>query len=133
MITSLGSLLWLKEFLERINLVLILRILFILIIITGIIGNVINIMVFSKKKMRKLATFRFLLYLSIIDLIILVMCGVETFFSVAFNIDLRVFHMLFCRCNTFLAYFLLQTRNVLSMAITILSIYVIFIFKFILK
>ena len=112
---------WLDETLERIHLSAILKIIFALIICIGIVGNTINLMVFGNVKMRRTPVFRFLFYMSTIDLAILVMCGAETFFSMVFNIDLRVFHVFFCKFNSFLTYFLLQARNLLSMGITILS------------
>ncbi len=119
MLTSKYS--WLDEILERIHLSIILKILFGLVICIGIVGNTINLLVFGSVKMRKTPVFRFLFYMSTIDLAILIMCGVETFFSMVFNIDLRVFRVFFCKFNTFLTYFLLQSRNLFSMAITILS------------
>jgi hypothetical protein len=42
--------------------------LLILLICIGLIGNVSNLIVFSKKSMRKTSTFKFLLYLSALDL-----------------------------------------------------------------
>ena len=104
MLTSKYS--WLDEILERIRLSIILKILFGLVICIGIVGNTINLLVFGSVKMRKTPVFRFLFYMSTIDLAILIMCGVETFFSMVFNIDLRVFHVFFCKFNTFLTYFL---------------------------
>ncbi len=112
---------WLDHFMERIHLPTILRTLFALIVCVGIVGNLINLIVFGNAKMRKSSVFRFLFYMSTIDLAILSMCGAETFFSMVFNIDLRVYKVFFCKFNTFLAYFLLQARNLFSMSITILS------------
>ena len=42
-----------------------------ILIAIGIIGNSLNIIVFSQKNMRKNCTFRFLLYLSIFDMLVL--------------------------------------------------------------
>jgi hypothetical protein len=112
---------WLDHFMERIHLPTILRALFALIVCVGIVGNLINLIVFGNAKMRKSSVFRFLFYMSTIDLAILSMCGAETFSSMVFNIDLRVYKVFFCKFNTFLAYFLLQARNLFSMSITVLS------------
>ncbi len=50
----------------------------ILIIITiGTIGNVINIIVFSNISMRKVSTFRYLFYLAIFDLLLILVCATD--------------------------------------------------------
>ena len=43
----------------------------ILLAFIGVLGNILNLVVFGKKSMRKLSTFRFLLYLSASDLLVL--------------------------------------------------------------
>ena len=96
-----------------------LQTLFFAVILVGIVGNMLNILVFSRRSMRKSLSFRILLYLSVIDLTILSLCAVETFSNIAFNFDMRVFSVFFCKFDTFLAYFLTQARNIVSMGITI--------------
>ena len=95
------------------------RIVFVIIIFLGIVGNVLNIIVFAQKNMRKSFTFKLLLCLSLIDLVILIMCALETVTEFIFEVDIRLLSGFFCKLDTFLAYFLLQSRNVFSMSITI--------------
>ena len=100
---------------------MVLKLLFTFIIIIGIVGNMICIIIYGKKKIKKSLTIRFLLYLSITDLVILVLCAIESSVQYLFSFDLRALSLFTCRFDTFLTYFLTQTRNFLSMAITIES------------
>ena len=49
------------------------------IIVLGVCANIVNITVFSRKSMRKTSTFRFLFYLSIVDLLVLLISAPEAF------------------------------------------------------
>lgn len=49
------------------------------IIVLGVCANIVNIIVFSRKSMRKTSTFRFLFYLSIVDLLVLLISALEAF------------------------------------------------------
>ena len=60
------------------------------IICAGILGNLINVTVFAKKKLWKYFTFRLIFYLSFVDLVILIMCGIESIVKMKLDIDLRV-------------------------------------------
>ena len=95
--------------------------LFALLIVMGLIGNFVNVLIYSKANIRKSLTFKLLLGLSITDFIILLLCGVESGIENKFDVDLRTYSIIACKLDTFLAYFLTQTRNLLSMAITIES------------
>ena len=104
---------------ENLNLNFTLNILFGLTIFVGIIGNTVNIIVFSRRSMQKTLSFRLLLYLSIIDLIIMMLNGIETFVEFSLNFEMRTFSNFFCKFDTFLVYFLSQARNVFCMGITL--------------
>ncbi len=95
--------------------------LFASVIVLGLIGNFVNVLIYSKANIRKSLTFQLLLGLSITDFIILLLCGVESGIENRFDVDLRTYSIVACKLDTFLAYFLTQTRNFLSMAITIES------------
>ena len=95
--------------------------LFALLIVMGLIGNFVNVLIYSKANIRKSLTFKLLLGLSITDFIILLLCGVESGIENKFDVDLRTYSIIACKLDTFLAYFLTQTRNLLSMALTIES------------
>jgi len=99
----------------------ILKSLFAFILAIGIVGNTLNIIIYSKSKLRKSLTFRFFLCLSITDFVILLLCAIETSIEYNFNFDLRSSFLISCKFGTFFAYALTQTRNLLSMAITIQS------------
>lgn len=45
--------------------------------------------------------------------------GVELFLKYSFGIEMRELSVVFCKLNTFLSYFLMQTRNIFSMSITL--------------
>lgn len=89
------------------------------IITIGIIGNILNLIVFSKKPIRQLSTFRFLMYLSITDMLVLIVCATNTVTSMRFNFDLRLISPASCRMHKFLTYFLRQLSSNILMVISI--------------
>jgi hypothetical protein len=95
--------------------------LFAILIGVGLIGNFVNMLIYCNAKMRKSLTFQLLIGLSITDFIILLLCGVESGIENKFDVDLRAHSIIACKLDTFLTYFLTQTRNLLSMAITVES------------
>ena len=107
------------KLLKKTNLNYLFEMSFFIIILIGIMGNATNILVLSRKTMRKSLSFQLFLYLSIIDLAFLTQTGVELFLKYLFEIEVRESSMVFCKLNTFLSYFLMQTRNVFSMCITL--------------
>ena len=98
---------------------MVLKSLFASILVIGVVGNALNILIYSKTKLRKSLTFRFFLCLSITDFVILLLCAIETSIEYKFGFDLRSSFLISCKFGTFLAYALTQTRNLLSMGITI--------------
>jgi hypothetical protein len=91
----------------------------IIIIFLGILANTINVVVFGQNKMRKMSTFKFLLYLSIIDLFVLIFCTTDALLTVGFGVQIRLYSSLTCRIHTFTTYFLTQLS---SLILTIVSI-----------
>ena len=53
-----------------------------IIISIGLFGNLLNIIVFSTKPMRINSTFRYFFYLSIIDLLVLLVCATDSLFTI---------------------------------------------------
>ena len=102
----------LNELLNRFDLMGLLKILFVVVLSVGILGNLMNLIIFGQRRMRKSIVNRFLFHLSFVDLVILLICSTEAFLSMAFEMDLRASSLVLCKCNTFLAYFLLQLRFV---------------------
>jgi predicted membrane channel-forming protein YqfA (hemolysin III family) len=58
-----------------------------MIIVVGVIGNTINVVVFSRKTMRSTSTFRFLLYLSLFDMMVLLVCSTEALIEFGFDFE----------------------------------------------
>ena len=97
------------------------QILFASVLVIGLVGNFLNVLIYSKMRTSKSLTFQLLLGLSITDFIILFLCAFESSIQRQFEIDMRTYSLAACKIDTFLVYFLTQTRNFLSMAITIES------------
>ena len=89
------------------------------IIIIGVLGNMLNIIIFSKRNMIKMSTFKFLFYLSIIDLFVLLVCTTDAFLTFGFNIEIRLYSNFFCRWHSFLTYFLTHMSSVVLMVVSI--------------
>jgi hypothetical protein len=102
--------------------------LFSLIVGLGIVGNLINGIVFARRKLWKNFTFKLIFYLSMLDLIILIACALESFAEFQFKIDIRILSTVFCKVDTFLAHFLLHARTILLLAILINSNLYIYIY-----
>jgi hypothetical protein len=89
------------------------------IIIVGVVSNSINVVVFSRKSMREASTFRFLLYLSICDILVLIACSTDALVRFGFDFELRTVSNFTCRLHTFLTYFLTHASSTILMAISI--------------
>ena len=100
-------------------------ILFVIICI-GIFGNLLNLCVFGQKSMRKMSTFRFLLYLSIVDLLVLLVCTSDSLLTYGLNIEIRLYSPLLCRLHTFLTYYLTHMSSIILMAVSIERTLVVF-------
>jgi len=74
--------------------------LFPLILIIGLIGNSLNILIFSKKTVRSNSTFRFLLYLSIFDLLVLLVCTPDVFLRFGYQIHIRQISIYTCHLKS---------------------------------
>jgi hypothetical protein len=88
-------------------------------IIIGICGNLINIAVFSRQSMRSTSTFRFLLYLSVCDLLVLLVCASDAYAQFQYRFEIRSLSELTCRIHTFLTYFLPQCSSNILTAVSI--------------
>jgi len=86
----------------------------------GIIGNLINICIFAKQKMRSYSsTFRFLMYLSISDLFVLLFGATEFLVKSDFSLDVRDSSLFSCNIHKFLIYTFTHVSSCISMAVTI--------------
>jgi hypothetical protein len=84
---------------------------FILIIVFGIIGNIINIKIFSNKYMHRTSSFKYLLFLSLIDLIFLSTTCANSLLTIAYSIDIRLLSSFLCKFGTFLSNWSIQIAS----------------------
>ena len=89
------------------------------IIVIGIIGNLCNIIIFGKKTMRSTSTFRFLLYLSITDSIVLLVGATEMLIKNHFALELRDFSLFSCNFQKFLTYSFTYMSSCISIAVNV--------------
>ena len=87
--------------------------------ISGILGNISNIIVFGKRKMRASSTFRFLLYLSITDLLVLLIVVTEMLFENNFMSEPTGFSLFSCNLQKFFKYTASYTSSCISIAVNV--------------
>ena len=90
-----------------------------IIISVGIFGNMLNLLIFSRKNMRQVSTFRFLLYISVSDLLVLLIGATQFLINAVFHFDMRSTSPVVCKLHTFLTYFFTHTSSVLLMVLSI--------------
>ena len=97
-----------------------LSVIFVFEIAAGIVGNLICIVVFIQKSMQKTLTFKLLLSLSIFDMLILFMCAFKNVIDyMPLSSKLIDRSVVACKLDTFLSFFLMQSRNTMFMSITL--------------
>ena len=95
------------------------------IILIGLFGNLMNIIVFSVKTMRKNSTFKYLFYLSIIDVLVLLICSTDSLLTHAHFIMIRLKSNLVCKIDTFLTYFFTHMSSIILMVVNLNRVLVI--------
>ena len=90
-----------------------------LFILFGVIGNVINIVVFAQRRMRQTSTFRYLLYLSISDLFVVLFSATEVLIKSNLSHEIREFSIFPCNVQKFLTYSTNYVSSCLSIAVSI--------------
>ena len=88
-------------------------------IIVGLVGNTVNLIVFSQPAMRSGSTFRFLLYSSLCDILVLIACSTDALVRFGFEYEFRLMSPFVCRLHTFLTYFLTQSSSTILMAVSV--------------
>jgi hypothetical protein len=86
----------------------------IFILLTGTLGNMFNIIIFSR--LRQSTTFRFLLYLSISDMLVLTMGGVEIIAKINYAHETSIFS---CNTQKFLTYTTTYISTFISIAMNV--------------
>jgi hypothetical protein len=89
------------------------------ILVIGVLGNICNIIVFSKKTMRSTSTFRFLLYLSIVDMLVLLVGATDMLIRNDNALELREFSIFACNLHKFLTYTLTYVSSFVSVAVNV--------------
>ena len=97
-----------------------------IIICIGLFGNALNIVVFSQRSMRMMSTFQFLLYLSLIDLLVLLICSSDALLTYGLNYEIRLYSNLVCKIHTFFTYFLTHMSSILLMVVSIERVLVVY-------
>jgi hypothetical protein len=88
-------------------------------LLIGSIGNSLSFIVFTQKQLRTHSTFRYLAYLSVVDLIVLYLGLGNLILRDYFSFDLREQSLFLCKFHTFLTY---VTTHLSSWILTIVSI-----------
>jgi len=91
----------------------------IVILTFGIVGNAINTLIFAKKSMRSSPTLRFLLYLSMADLIVLIMGMSEILLKSDFSFGLRDSSLFVCNIQKFISYSSTYISSLLSVSLNV--------------
>ena len=89
------------------------------ILFIGIIGNICNIIVFGKRTMRSTSTFRFLFYLSIVDVLVLLFGALDMLIRNDSSLELRDFSLISCNLHKFLTYTVTYVSSFISVAVNI--------------
>ena len=92
---------------------------FAIIILLGTLGNILNLCVCFRRNMRKYITFRFLIYMSVNDILMLCVCATESLLQFCFNIEIRITSVFMCKFHTFISHFLKQFRNFIAVSISV--------------
>lgn len=85
----------------------------------GSIGNSLSFIVFTQKQLRTHSTFRYLAYLSIVDLLVIYLGLGNLILRDYFHFDVRQHNLFLCKWHTFLTY---VTTHLSSWILTIVSI-----------
>jgi hypothetical protein len=105
-------------------------ILFTFILILGVFGNIINIVVLREKSLANTNTFKFLFYLSIVDLLILLICASDSLATHILEFEIRIYSTITCKIHVFLTYYLTHLSSIILMVVSIERLYTIHNKKF---
>ncbi len=89
------------------------------IIFIGIIGNLLNLVVFRKKSMFEISTFKLLFALSLNNLLVLGIGGSDVIMASVLSFEIRNYSIGFCKFHTYLTYVITHAS---SMILTVVNI-----------
>ena len=91
-----------------------------ILLLLGITGNLMSIYIFSTNpSMRKQITFRYLIYLSILDLLVLIFGYGHAAILVFTNVDIRLVNNVTCKVHSFLVYLFSQASSLVLVCMSI--------------
>ena len=90
-----------------------------IIICIGIIGNSFNLIIFGKKSMRKVATFKYLFVLSINNLLVLCVGASDVLVTNIFQFEIRSYSNHFCKLHTYFTYVVTHSASIILVAVNI--------------
>ena len=91
-----------------------------LILLTSVLSNIFNLIIFLNKNIRKVcSSYRYLCWLSLIDLCTLLVSGIDVLLKFGFYKEVRLYSLIICRLHTFLSNFLFQAGSCLLIIINI--------------
>ena len=96
------------------------RILSPILLVLGITGNLMSIYIFSTNpSMRSKVPFRYLIYLSILDLLVLVFGYGHTAILVYTNVDIRLVNNAMCKAHSFFVYLFSQSSSLVLVCMSV--------------
>ena len=91
-----------------------------ILLVLGITGNLLSIYIFStNQSMRKQITFRYLIYLSILDLLVLIFGYGHTAILVYTNVDIRLVNNVLCKAHSFLVYLFSHSSSLVLVCMSV--------------
>jgi hypothetical protein len=90
-----------------------------MLLILGIFGNVISMIIFSRNSMIKYTTFRYLFWLSIVDICVLLTGTGDHLLQVYFKLNIRLVNNTYCKLHSFSVIFF---THISSMILVFMSI-----------
>ena len=96
------------------------RILSPILLVLGLTGNLMSIYIFStNQSMRRKVPFRYLIYLSILDLLVLIFGYGHTAILVYTNVDIRLMNNAMCKAHSFFVYLLSQSSSLVLVSMSL--------------
>ena len=94
-------------------------IILIIIITIGLIGNSLNLIIFGKKNMRKISTFKFLFCLSANNLLVLAIGATDVLINNIFQFEIRTYSMELCKLHTYFTYVVTHIGSIILIVVNI--------------
>ena len=90
-----------------------------IVIVIGVVGNLMNLIVFSHKALRNKSTFKYLHFLALIDIFVLLIGAGDSLTTFGFSATLRLYSAFTCKIHSFLTYFLTDMSSLVLMIVSI--------------